>query len=183
MLHLFNWKLQIIDNDQYLINDLFWLKVDYQWEQKSGLFFLHPVLDDNTKTIRYFAFDKHKAKQLFLKISKKKWIWQRTAFSVSSLSLDELWKIVEEFDVKALQALPGIWPKTAKRILIELKTTISESEFKKIDGNDKTVKDITTSLKKMWYDKNKIMAGLEKYDWEISKETMQDIIVWLMKNM
>lgn len=183
MLHLFNWELKIIEDEKYIVNNYFWLKVDYNWEQKSGLFFLHPVIDDNQKTIRYFAFQDKTKKTMFLKLSKIKWIWQKMAFTVSSLSLDKLEEIVKDFDIKELEKLPWIWPKTAKRILIELKTTISKLEIKKINKNDKIIKDILWTLANMWYDKKNILSLLDKYNWEISKESMKEVIIRLMKQL
>ncbi|MDR2541714.1 MAG: hypothetical protein LBD11_08500 [Candidatus Peribacteria bacterium] len=50
-------------------------------------------------------------------------------------------------DVKFFQAIPGIGPKSAKKILLELKGTIDFKQISSMEGEQKLLKDIVKSLK------------------------------------
>ncbi len=182
MFHIFNWKIQKISDLIFLTNDFFWIQIEYNWQQQSWTFFLHPVIDDNQKTIKYYAFDNIYNKLLFIKISKIKWIWQKTAFAVSWLWQDKLTEIIEKFDLKALENLPWIGSKTAKRLIIELKSSITKQELQKVDWQKKIYNKIVKVLTPMWYDKNKIEKLLKNYNWQLDEDNFQDIIIRIMKN-
>jgi Holliday junction resolvasome RuvABC DNA-binding subunit len=50
-------------------------------------------------------------------------------------------------DVKFFQAIPGIGPKSAKKILLELKGTFDVQDVQTMDVDQKLYKDIVKSLK------------------------------------
>jgi Holliday junction resolvasome RuvABC DNA-binding subunit len=49
--------------------------------------------------------------------------------------------------VKFFQAIPGIGPKSAKKILLELKDSFNAEDMQRLDLDQKLYKDIVKSLK------------------------------------
>jgi Holliday junction DNA helicase RuvA len=54
---------------------------------------------------------------------------------------------IKDLDVKFFQNIPGIGPKSAKKILLELKDSIKQDDLVKLAIDDKLLKKITTTLK------------------------------------
>jgi Holliday junction resolvasome RuvABC DNA-binding subunit len=65
-------------------------------------------LDDNKKTIIYFAFDTVEQKQLFESLLKINGIGTKTAFTIAQYGKSALKKAVQTMDIKFFQAIPGI---------------------------------------------------------------------------
>jgi Holliday junction DNA helicase RuvA len=79
-------------------------------------------------------------------------------------------------DTKFFQAIPGIGPKSAKKILIELKGSIDLKQINAIEGEQKLFKDIVKSLKNFGYEAETVKTLLTKYEGNITKETMSEVI-------
>ena len=185
MFHYITGQRNIRDNQTYIINPTSGtgIQVQYNGHKKEGEFFLYPYFDDNQKTYRYLWFDNVDQKHRFEKLTKKKWIWRQIAFTISSIDQDELREIVNTIDTKALSAYPGIGPKTAKKIIIELKDELSVTEIKQITTNTTTHKQITKHMINLWYDKWHIESLLQEYEKEISPKTMNAVITYLIKSL
>jgi hypothetical protein len=72
MFHYFKGKVQSTNNKKLLINDMLGIEITYAGAKKEGEYFLFPYLDDNRKSVFYFAFDTMEQKSMFedmLKIS------------------------------------------------------------------------------------------------------------------
>ncbi len=59
--------MKITGGKTLIYNDMFGIEATYEWNQTSETkdFFLYPYMDDNKKTIAYFAFDTHEKKTVF----------------------------------------------------------------------------------------------------------------------
>lgn len=183
MFHYLNWTIQNIKWKKLLINSLFWIEVQYLWTQEKWFFFLYPYIDDNKKTIIYFCFCEMDQKILFEELLKINWIWTKTAFLIAQYSKTDLQKAIQNLDSKFFQSIPWIWPKTAKKIVLELKWTIDFEDIKRIDIDQKLFKSIVSSLKWFGYDTESIKTTLQKYDWPISKDNLPVIIKWIISNI
>ena len=142
MLHFFHGTIHQYWITKILKNDTFGIQISYTGKQKTGDFFLHPHLDEKKKTITYFAFDTAEQKQLFEELLKISGIWPKTAFIIAQYGKDELNKALQTMDVKFFQAIPGIGPKSAKKILLELKGNINLQQISTVEGEQKLFKDI-----------------------------------------
>lgn len=183
MFHYINWKTHNynIKSDQIFIqNEVFWIQALYFWNKTKWGFFLHPHIDDNKKTINYFAFDTVKQKESFTEILKVNWVWPKTAFQIVKLPQEKLELAIKTLDAKFFQSIPWIWPKSAKKILLELKWTYEIEDVQKMDIDQKLYRNITNSLKSLGYDTNIIKSTLQKYDWKITKENMPEVIKWVI---
>lgn len=183
MFHLFTGQVRKQQKSTYLHNQYFGIQVHYLWTAASGEFFLYPYLDDNKKTIIYYAFDTSEQKSLFESLLKVNGIGPKTAFHIVQLPQKELELALQNVDVKFFQAIPGVGPKSAKKILLELKSSIKVDDFDKINIDDKLFKSITSSLKNFGYESSKIKEVLGTYPDPITKNNLSEVIKWVIKKM
>lgn len=183
MLHYFHGVIHHHGTTKILKNDFFGIQISYAGKQKEGEFFLYPHLDENRKTILYFAFDTIEQKQLFEELLKISGVWTKTAFIISQYGKDEINKALQTMDVKFFQAIPGIGPKSAKKILLELKGSINLQQVSAIEGEQKLFKDIVKSLKNFGYDSETVKALLSKYEGSITKDNTGEVIKRVISQM
>ncbi|HCY20860.1 TPA: hypothetical protein DIC40_03255 [Patescibacteria group bacterium] len=63
------------------------------------------------------------------------------------LPKEQLHNAIKTLDVKFFQSIPGIGPKSAKKIVLELKGNFDIEEVQAMDIDQKLYKDIIKSLK------------------------------------
>lgn len=183
MLNIISWNVQKFKNKTYITNNVLWVEWFYLWHKTEWYFYLYPYLDDNKKTVIYYIFDTMNQKYRFEEILKINGIWAKTAFQIVQIPEDKLNETINSLDTKFFQSIPGIWPKSAKKILIELKWTFEVEDIQNIDIDQKLYKDIIKSLKWLGYDVSSIKSTLQKYDWKISKENMTQVIKRVISQM
>lgn len=180
MIHLFQWTLERHNEQSYLVNQYFWIEVMYSWTKKDWMFFLYPLIDDRSKSIFYFARESSDQKAIFENIIKINWIWPKTAFHISNSNQKDLKAATESMNIGFFQKIPGVWPKTAKRLVVELKSVIKDEDLLKIQWDEKVIKDIIKYCKWLWYDGDVVKWLLSDYPREINKKATPDIIKWLI---
>ena len=153
MLHYFQWKIEKKGWITLLIHDFIGIQVFYAWRKSEWEFYLFPFYDENKRTVQYFAFDTLEQKQLF-----------------------EISNAVKDMDVKFFQSIPWIWPKWAKKILLELKDSLKANELASLDVDQKLFKDIVKSMRWLWYEAESVKKVLLTYKEPITKEKMPEII-------
>ena len=176
MFHYFEGKLERKWWVTLLIHDFIWIQVSYAWRKTEWEFYLFPVYDENKRTIQYYAFDTLEQKQIFEQFLKVNWIWTKTAFQLAQTSYEELSNAVKNMDVKFFQAIPWVWPKWAKKILLELKDSFSANDLSSLDVDQKLFKDIIKSMRDFGYDADSVKKVLLTYKEPITKEKMPEII-------
>ena len=183
MFHLITGKILNEQGNIYITNDLIGIQATYHGSQQQGTFFLYPIIDDHAKTIKYYAFDTASQKESFVSVLKISGIWPKIAYEIAWTDQVKLMHAINTFDLAFFQSIPGIWPKTAKKVLVELKSSFSEKDLIKINADDKLVKNIVKTLWAMGYDKNKVMTTLATYEEEISQDTLSLVLQWLIQNI
>lgn len=176
MFHYFVGKIRHIGGETLLNNDMFGIQVHYLGNQNQGEFFLYPHLDDNKKTIVYFCFDTMEQKILFESLLKVNGVGPKTAFQISQLPKANLQQALKNVDVKFFQNIPWIWPKSAKKIVLQLRWTFDVEDIQKMDIDQKLYKNIVASLKNFGYSADQIKDTLQKYEWTVTKDTMPEVI-------
>lgn len=176
MFHYFVGKIQNIWGATILSNDMFGIQVQYLGHATQGSFFLYPYMDDNKKTIVYFCFESSDQKNLFEHILKINGVGPKTALQIAQLPKEQLQKAIKNIDVKFFQNIPGIWPKSAKKLVLQLRGTIDVEDIQKMDIDQKLYKNIVQSLKGFGYNADQIKASLQKYEGTITKETIPEVI-------
>ncbi len=183
MLHLMRGTIHQEWNKTYLSNSMFGLEVLYNGIDHEGLFFLFPYLDESNKTCRYFCFASNEQKQVFEKLIKISGIGPKTWFLISAIPTTTLHNAVEEFDTSVLESIQWIGKKTAKKILVELKDSLTDKDITKLNRDNKTYTNIVKSLTTMGYEKDKISKALQEYEGEIKKETLQKVLIWTINKL
>lgn len=183
MFHLFVGKITHIEETTYLENEQWGIEVLYAGKQQSGKFFLIPQIDPHSYTIKYYAFDTPMQKLMFQTMTKIQGIWGRTGYLLAMRDHAEIDKAIESFDVSYFQSIPGVGPKTAKRILVELKTELAKRDTDKLSQDDSLTRDIIASLKSLGYDMKKVKEVLAQYPSLVRKEDLPLIMQWIIERM
>jgi len=183
MFHIFTGEKKNYGSKVYIENTLGGIQVQYSGNQSKGTFFIYPYLDDNAKTIKYYAFDTYMQKQYFEDMLKISGIGPKTAFQIAQIPSNQLQQAIKELDVKFFQSIPGIGPKSAKKLLLELKGSFSVEDMQGIDIDQKLFKDICKSLKNFGYDTDKVKTVLQSYPEKVTKEKMSEVIKRVIGNM
>ena len=176
MLHYLQWKIEKKGWIILLIHDFIGIQVSYAGEKKEWEFYLFPYYDENKRTVQYYAFDTLEQKQLFEQFLKVNWIWTKTAFQLAQTPSEELSFAFKNMDVKFFQSIPWVWPKWAKKILLELKDSLNANELSSLDVDQKLFKDIVKSMRWLWYEAESVKKVLLTYKEPITKEKMPEII-------
>jgi Holliday junction resolvasome RuvABC DNA-binding subunit len=90
---------------------------------------------------------------------------------------------LESMDLRYFQQLPGIWPKTAKRLLVELKQHFSADDLQKLSGDQKLYDDIITSLKWFGYAVTDIKRLLQEQPYPFVRDELPNIMKRLIDNL
>ena len=167
----------------FLIHDFIGVQISYGWKKSEWEFYLFPFYDENKRTVQYFAFDTVEQKQLFEQFLKVNWIWTKTAFQLAQTPQEELSNAVNNMDVKFFQAIPWVWPKWAKKILLELKDSLKANELASLDVDQKLFKDIVKSMRWLGYEADSVKKVLLTYKEPITKEKMPEIIKWIKSQL
>lgn len=183
MLHLFHGFVSDQGESTYLDNGLFGIEVSYSGSQKEGSFYIFPQLDQNQQSFRYYAFDSLQQKEDFISLLKIQGIGGRSAYQIAMLPKVELVEAVESFDFSYFQQIHGIGPKTAKRILVELKQQFSKEDIKKLSGDEQLYQDIISSLKSLWYSSTRVKKLLPEVPVEMKKEQLPTIMKWMIDHL
>ena len=180
MLHYFVGNIQRWGGEVLLKNDMFGIQIQYLGVKNQGEFFLYPYLDDNKKTIIYFCFDTAEQKTLFESLLKINGVWPKTALQIAQLPKTNLQQAIKNVDAKFFQNIPWIWPKSAKKIVLQLRWTFDVEDIQKIDIDQKLYKNIVTSLKGFGYGADQIKSTLQNYEWTVTKDNMPEVIKWII---
>ncbi len=183
MFHYFTGELKKIKSESFLVNSSFWVQVNYAGTQKKGDFFLYPYLDDQKKSVFYFAFDTFEQKEAFEKMLKISGVWPKTAFQIVQIPIDELASAIDQLDSKVFQSIPGIWPKLAKKIILELKGSFQLTEAISMDQNQKLFKAVVKSLQNLGYEAARIKEVLKTYPHKLEKDQLAEVMKWVIKEM
>jgi len=176
MFHYFIGKIRHIGGETLLSNDMFGIQIHYLGKQNQGDFFLYPYLDDTKKTVAYYAFDSIDQKVMFETLLKISWVGPKTAFQISQLPKENVQNALKNVDVKFFQAIPWIWPKSAKKIVLQLRGTFDVEDLQRMDIDQKLYKNIVSSLKGFGYGADQVKTTLQKYEGTVTKENMSDVI-------
>lgn len=176
MFHYLQWKIEKQGSSTLLIHDFIGVQIFYSWTKSEWEFYLFPCYDESKKTIRYYAFDTLEQKQIFEQFLKINGVWTKTAFQLAQIPREDLKNAVHNMDVKFFQSIPWIWPKWAKKIILELKDSLKATDLSVLDVDQKLFKDIVKSMRNFWYDAESVKKVLLTYKEPITKDKMSDII-------
>ena len=129
-----------------------------------------------------YGFLSKERRDLFIQLISVSGIGPRTAINLlSNVSVQNFKENIITEDIKSLSLIPGIGPKTAKRIVVEIKEKITtDSSSKRALDTSKinfNVDDIYTALSSLGYKKSQIDKSIKKLNESNSfKGNIEDVI-------
>ncbi len=157
--------------------------MSYAGSKNEGDFFLYPYLDEQKKSVFYFAFDTFEQKEAFEKMLKISGVGPKTAFQIVQIPVEELAKAIEQLDTKLFQSIPGIGPKLAKKIILELKGNFQLQEAFDIGQNQKLFKSVVKSLKNLGYDASRVKEVLASYPEPLDDKELSEVVKWVISKL
>ena len=129
-----------------------------------------------------YGFLEYERRRLFVQLIGVSGIGPRTAINLlSNISVAHFKENIIAEDVKSLSLIPGIGPKTAQRIILDIREKITKDKATK-EGLDVskinfTYDDIYTALSSLGYRKNQIDKAIKQLNKENSFEgNIEDVI-------
>ncbi len=125
--------------------------------------YLHLIEND----VKLYGFESLDEKKLFLKLISVKGLGPKTAINMlSKASYDKLFTAIESGDVKYLKSMPGIGPKAASQIVLDLKGKLvpvaTKSKQEKEEDLPKDIADAADALKNFGYKPGEITKAVNK---------------------
>lgn len=183
MFHLMHGYIRWYDERCYLDNALFGIEVVYQGTMHEGSFFLSALFDQQGQTFRYYAFETIDQKVRFEEMLKIQGVGGKSAYQLAMLPREDIHHALDTMDLRYFQQLPGIWPKTAKRLLVELKQQFSADDLQKLSGDQKLTDDIIGSLKWFGYSVSDIKRLLHEQPYPFHRDELPNIMKWLIDHL
>jgi Holliday junction DNA helicase RuvA len=137
--------------------------------------FIYTYLNVKENLMELYGFMGLERRTLFLNLIDVSGIGPRTAINLlSNASVSSFKDNIVSEDVKSLSLIPGIGPKTAKRIILDIKEKITSTPIstQKLDSDkfDFSYDDIYTALSSLGYKKSQIDKAVKKLNDEGSYE-------------
>ena len=118
-----------------------------------------------------YGFSDYEQREIFGLLTAVNGIGPRSALGIlSGVKTEDLRKRISTGDVKSLTLLPGIGPKIAKRIIVELKEKFDPKDLEDISGiadlspmSDK-FKDSLNALQALGFDRSKAFKALKSLE-------------------
>lgn len=184
MIHYIQWTSTIIGEYSYLkTSSGFGVRAYYAWHLTKGEWFLHPIIDDNHKTVIYYAFDTSSQLDQFLAMAKIAGVWPKLAFALSNVDQTQLQESVQSMDLKFLQSIPGIGPKLAKRLMVELKDTMTNDDMVRLNIDRTLYKDIIKTLTNLGYQTGRVDVALQSCPHVLIKEELPNIMKYVIAQL
>ena len=135
-----------------------------------------------------FGFCNEDERNLFMKLKSVSGIGPKSALNIlSGSSASNLINSILSEDVKSLTLLPGLGPKTAKRIILELKEKLSDNSNEVSSSNsfdNQVLNDARNALISLGYklkDVNDVISN--EYKSKVSNDSLEEIIRKILKKL
>lgn len=154
----------------------------YFKSKEKGKVFLHQVIREDAHLL--FGFASKKERTLFRALISVNGVGANTArMMLSSLETDELIRAVVKEDIATIKSIKGIGLKTAQRLIIELKDSLSKFEISEtgVPNNNKNREEALLALQTLGFNKLLIEKTLDKILDNDSDYGVEDLIRLALK--
>ena len=151
---------------------------------------VHTYLKVKEDEMSLYGFNTNEELRMFELLLSVSGIGAKTAITIlSNIEPSSFALAVITNDVNKIKSLPGIGPKGAQRIILELKDKIETDEavstegsidIKNISANSENVNEAISALQVLGYSKKEIEKALEKADANMS---IEELIKYALKNL
>ena len=153
--------------------------VGYEVDVPMSTFYNLPANGETLTLLTHFAvredghflygFTSEAERSTFRQLLKINGVGARLALAVlSGMSVDDLAQVVVRQDIGRLTKVPGIGPKTAERLLLELKGKLIEARPSSLTAADDVRGDILNALMALGYNDREAGAALKQSPAEIT---------------
>ncbi len=193
MYAFFKGKVEEIEKDRVIIevnnigyeinmpeSDLFTLDINQEIKIYT---YLHVREDD----MRLFGFKNKESLEFFKKLITVSGVGPKVALGIiSKVDTESLCVAIATENVDALKSVPGIGPKMAQKIILELKDKVLKEQTDKInikvkETNNKNVEEAVTALEVLGYTHKQIKEVIGKLD--INDDSVETIIRKVLKEV
>lgn len=105
---------------------------------------------------------------------------------LSSLNYNDLRRAILSEDERTISSIKGIGPKTAKRLILELKdkmTKVSEGEIIPSSGQNKIKEEALLALVTLGYQKNNVIKVLNQIENKTDAKSVEEYIKWALREL
>lgn len=150
--------------------------------------YLHIKKDGQTFSgYEIYAFHDVEDKVIFEKLLDVSGVGANTArLMLNALSHSELKRAVISEDERTLSSIKGIGPKTAKRLILELKDKfmkISDADIPMLKAENKIKEDALIALITLGYQKNNVIKVLNTIESKAEAKSVEDFIKLALKSL
>ena len=115
-----------------------------------------------------YGFLDDKEKELFIELNKIIGVGSKQALRIlSGVGIDEFYHILDKEDVKTLARVPGLGPKTARKIILALRdklVSVKDDEKQKQQEKKSKYQDVLDSLVDMGFDKEEVINNIKQIE-------------------
>ena len=123
-------------------------------------------------------------KNLFITLLKVNGVWPKAAMGLLTLWANKLITAIETEDTKMLATAPGIGPKAANKIIVELKGVLPSTTQESVDTSKQYkafIPVVIESLVQMGYDRNTLNDILDTLPDDIN--TAESATIWCIRSL
>jgi len=142
-------------------------------EKETSLHTTYVVKEDSQKL---FGFVNSEEKEIFDRVLKINGVGPSTALAIcSTLSPNDFFKALSSGDIDAFKKVPGIGPKSAKRILVELSDFMPKGDENSSESDDISKK-AGLALESLGFKKDAIKKAIKKCSSESVEEMIKEAL-------
>jgi len=150
-----------------VIYELFVSMITFSSADEKGLFYITEIIKENEYTL--YGFTDKNEKKLFDTLIKLNGVGPKVALAICSTYTPQTFMdIISNQDLSALKKIPGIGPKSAKRILMEM------GDFEiALEGANPVLTQALSALESLGFNKNDILKVIKDLDGSVEEVIKQ----------
>lgn len=148
--------------------------------EEAEVYIHHHIREDNQSLYGFSSLDE---RQMFRKLLSVNGVGPKSALAaLGAAPLNELVRAIQNEDYSVFQSVPGIGAKTAKRVVLELKSKVEDVDT--VPGNEGTRasssrSDLLDALEQLGYSSNEVAAMVRDID--LSVVSVEEAIKIVLK--
>lgn len=136
---------------------------------------------ETSDTVSLFGFKTEAELDFFELLTSVNGVGPKTALGILEAPMEKVRGLIASGNAKELAKTPGIGPKTAARIVLELKNKMVGGAIDVPDLTPDIGEDVVEALESLGYKKSHVKKILEKLPADIRRT--EDIVTWFLRNV